>query len=390
MLANVLCRTVMTLCLLALTAAPAGVLAAPQLYPFYAGGFYAAPSPIPDLAPGTLLRYQFAGVLASGALVHRLMYVSRTVDGQPTVVTGVVAAPALFAPASGWPIVSNGRGSTGLADDCSLSANVNGLNFMAVEFAGVATVATGFGYVYVSTDYEGLGGPGRHPFLVGVSEGRAVLDAARAVRQLPGLRSSNALALTGYSQGGDAALWAQQIAGDWAPEFALIGTFAGAPASEKIELLRNSVLSGAYAVHVAGGFAAAYPWLDTDSVLTGSGAAFLAASDRTCTPPTGDGPWLSQDITTLEPWAGLLDANTVGASTGSGPILIVHSTQDANIPIEQSRHLLERLCRGGQPVERRAEPIGSHVTATIPAYVEAFAWLGALRAGTAAQTSCGT
>ena len=36
------------------------------------------------------------------------------------------------------------------------------------------------GYVVAATDYEGLGTPGLHPFLVGESEGRGVLDAARA------------------------------------------------------------------------------------------------------------------------------------------------------------------------------------------------------------------
>ena len=34
------------------------------------------------------------------------------------------------------------------------------------------------GYAVVRTDYEGLGTPGDHPYLVGVSEGRSVLDMA--------------------------------------------------------------------------------------------------------------------------------------------------------------------------------------------------------------------
>ena len=40
------------------------------------------------------------------------------------------------------------------------------------------------GYVVAATDYEGLGTPGLHPFLVGESEGRSVLDAARAAHGL--------------------------------------------------------------------------------------------------------------------------------------------------------------------------------------------------------------
>ena len=40
------------------------------------------------------------------------------------------------------------------------------------------------GYAVVRTDYEGLGTPGVHPYLVGRSEGRSVLDAVRAARAL--------------------------------------------------------------------------------------------------------------------------------------------------------------------------------------------------------------
>ena len=42
------------------------------------------------------------------------------------------------------------------------------------------------GYVVVATDYPGLGVPGQiHPYLIGVSEGRAVLDSVRAARACP-------------------------------------------------------------------------------------------------------------------------------------------------------------------------------------------------------------
>jgi hypothetical protein len=36
-----------------------------------------------------------------------------------------------------------------------------------------------------ATDYPGLGTPGVHAYLMGESEGRAVLDSVRAARNLP-------------------------------------------------------------------------------------------------------------------------------------------------------------------------------------------------------------
>ena len=68
------------------------------------------------------------------------------------------------------------------------------------------------GYLVAFSDYEGLGTPGRHPYLVGESEGRSVLDAAKAAAQLPGADAGDQLAIWGHSQGGHAALWAAQLA----------------------------------------------------------------------------------------------------------------------------------------------------------------------------------
>ena len=57
------------------------------------------------------------------------------------------------------------------------------------------------GYAVAATDYPGLGTPGPHPYLVGVSEARAVLDPApRAARTMPGVGGSDRFAVWGHSQ----------------------------------------------------------------------------------------------------------------------------------------------------------------------------------------------
>ena len=64
------------------------------------------------------------------------------------------------------------------------------------------------GYAVVRTDYEGLGVPNvTHPYLIGVSEGRSVLDMVRAARKLDTTIGKNVV-LAGHSQGGHAVLWA--------------------------------------------------------------------------------------------------------------------------------------------------------------------------------------
>ncbi len=86
------------------------------------------------------------------------------------------------------------------------------------------------GYAVVRTDYEGLGTPGVHPYLIGNSEGRATLDIARAARQLDP-RLSKTTIISGHSQGGRAALFAAALAPKWTPDLKVRGTVAFAPAS---------------------------------------------------------------------------------------------------------------------------------------------------------------
>ncbi len=86
------------------------------------------------------------------------------------------------------------------------------------------------GYAIASTDYEGLGTPGVHPYLVGRSEGRGVLDIARASRQVDH-RVGRKLVIAGHSQGGHAALFAAALAPRWTPDLKFRGVATFAPAS---------------------------------------------------------------------------------------------------------------------------------------------------------------
>ena len=63
-----------------------------------------------------------------------------------------------------------------------------------------------------------------------------MLDAGRAARQIPGLYVGDTTAIAGFSQGGHAALWAAQLAAEWTPEQAIVGTVVGAAASEPAAL----------------------------------------------------------------------------------------------------------------------------------------------------------
>ena len=70
---------------------------------------------------------------------------------------------------------------------------------------------------------RGLGTPGVHPYLVGESEGRVVLDSIRAARSLLPDQTSDTTAIFGHSQGGHAVLFAAELAPTYAPELRVVG-----------------------------------------------------------------------------------------------------------------------------------------------------------------------
>ena len=76
--------------------------------------------------------------------------------------------------------------------------------------------------------------PRAHPYLVGASEGRSVLDMVRAARQVNKALSKRVI-IAGHSQGGHAALWAASLAPSYTKELDVRGTVAYAPASHLSE-----------------------------------------------------------------------------------------------------------------------------------------------------------
>ncbi|MCM2458995.1 alpha/beta fold hydrolase [Pseudomonas sp. CG7] len=192
--------------------------------------FYRWPEAMPAL-PGVLLRSETLAVppqMPAAGQVLRLLYSSTDERWHSGLVpvSGALYLPAGQPPPQGWPLLAWAHGTLGIADACAPSwagwrerdgAYIN--RWLARGFAVVAT------------DYQGLGGPGPHPYTFWQAEGRSVLDAIRAARSIrPGL-IANRMVLAGQSQGGGAALGAAILAGGYAPELAIRGAVVTAPNS---------------------------------------------------------------------------------------------------------------------------------------------------------------
>src|SRR5207248_3120094 len=138
----------------------------------------------------------------------------------------------------GRTVLTWAHGTTGLGDACAPSRQYP--TGQAAELL-LAQAVLSRGFVYAATDYEGLGPPGDHPYLVGLSEGRNVLDAARAAERLAGTGGAptSKVLIWGHSQGGGAAAFAAELAPTYAPDLAVVGSIVGAPAAEF-----NTVVAG--------------------------------------------------------------------------------------------------------------------------------------------------
>ncbi len=152
--------------------------------------------------PGTLIRSEPMLFAPGGAQAYRILYRSTGVRGEPIAVSGVVVIPPGETPAGGRPIVAWAHPTTGVVPHCAPSLAI----FVFQQMQGLRQLVEQ-GAVVVATDYPGLGTAGPHPYLVGASEGRAVLDSVRAARSLPGGGGGNTFAVWGHSQGGQAALY---------------------------------------------------------------------------------------------------------------------------------------------------------------------------------------
>ncbi len=85
------------------------------------------------------------------------------------------------------------------------------------------------GYVVTATDYSGLGAPGFHQYLVVPTAARNALDAVVAAQQIPEARAGKQAVVFGWSEGGQAAIWAGQIADYVADSAKILGAAALAP-----------------------------------------------------------------------------------------------------------------------------------------------------------------
>ena len=324
-------------------------------------GLYDPPALSGDEPLGSVLRSEPLAA-PDGIQARAVLYVSTGSDAARTAVSGIVLGPDGPPPEGDRPILAWAHFTVGLADRCAPShLGVTG------EFLDVARPFLARGHVVAATDYEGLGTPGPHPYIVGLSEGRSVLDSARAAQRLPGFGAGSQVAMLGISQGGHAALWAAELAPTYAPEFHVRAVVAVAPAGDLAGIARWTLGPGGTPVAWLNMVMVLSAWhevygLSLDTVLTAEARELAAALRSSCLDfelAPSEQP-LAADPGAVAGWREQVQANTPGAARTPAPILVVQGTDDDQIPLHTTVSLVRRLREIGDDVELRIIDGGDH------------------------------
>lgn len=355
---------------------------------------YQPPTPLPAGQPGDVIWARpltNAAALPSAAHNWLVLYRSTNIAGQPVAVSGTVAIPKGTPPAGGWPVLSWAHGTTGIADICAPSRNDS--SFPPRDYVNLMNASLdqwlAKGYAVVKTDYEGLGTPGSHPYLVMDSEARGVVDMVRAARQLSGQLSRDWL-VAGHSQGGGAAAYTGYFGPVYAPELHLKGAIAISPSSH-ISLLVQlaekdpSQPNSPYGTLLFHSAAAAAPGVDLNQLLTPTGREVDRLVDQKC---VGDLPRdykVSDVLNTKADFRALNGALATLMDTQNArpsvPMLVLQADKDEAVPKPITDLLVARYKVLGVPVDYRTYTItdrhgaATNHQATVPTSLpDAMAW----------------
>jgi alpha-beta hydrolase superfamily lysophospholipase len=294
----------------------------------------------PELAP-----------LATG---KRIQYLTTDVRGLPIPATGLILTPKTGRTAK---TVVWGHGTTGLADRCTPSTNQE--VFWPEARAAVAGLLRR-GWTVAAPDYPGLGTALPHPYLVGASEGRSMIDSVKAARNLDPSLSAQYV-LTGHSQGGQGALFANQLAPSYDGNLVLRGSAVIAPVSN-VDLLAPLIPGTpgqGYLVMGLYGLSAVDPGFNPASVLSPPAKAKTSVLQTGClyeilaayAPLTANqllvGGALPAPVVTE-----LAQYDNPGRSATSAPVLVVQGTDDDAVPYDITADaLIPQLRAYPQPVQ---------------------------------------
>jgi pimeloyl-ACP methyl ester carboxylesterase len=323
----------------------------------------------------------------SGGRGWNIIYVSEGAAGQLEYVSGEIYVPQ--APGAGEAerrLVVWNHGTAGSQDACAPSRDNLHQTGSDPRVPDLDSLIAR-GYVVAMSDYQGLGVPGPTEYLNGPTQGMAALDVARAARNFGPAHAGKRTVMYGFSQGGQASIWAASLAAKYASDVELLGIVPIAPAARHLELSFYDLgipANSGYFISRMSGLAAEHPEVNLTDILTPAGLAALDAQTWGCYELFGRATKLTEPYArkeALQPgtaWRKRLEENDAFLPLpASLPILMLQGDQDVDVPVGHTRKLYQDLCDQKAQVEYREFPGINHMQlrpkggALVPDWVDA-------------------
>lgn len=414
------------------------IWAMPDFGPVDMGSFYTSLPPInSDDNLGKLIKVEKIETSVANAEAWKIAYVSSDLLGNKTLATGIIVSPIGTTPTNGRPIVAWAHGTTGTAQTCGPSQLLNPAQPLNQYYLMKGNSWSDFGipaiepfikagYVIVATDYQGLGGGGKHQYTVSVTQAQDVINSIRAATQLEKAGAGSKAIIYGWSQGGGATIAAAGLV-DYVQaqntvnnKIQLLGFVAMAPYDVAAVLpadIKTSEQASIYLQKLADifsanvfnfthyaqnlwGMVAAFPQLSLDDVLTPEGVKVVNdVMQRKCMHVASDTinfaysktykALLKKNINNAMEW---VDANrkaSVASIKPMAPVIIYWGTDDTTVPPLMGKLYYEQMCKLGGNLTRVQLPGNqSHFTtpgSAEPLYVK---WVADRFADVSAPNGC--
>lgn len=347
--------------------------------------FYDTPHPLPAGKPGALIRSEATNQyeLPYELSALRILYHSRTANGEDVAVSGVVLIPDGKAPSGGWPVIAWAHEFRGAARQCAPSLMRNlGVGPLLAMYASI-------GYAVVATDYAGLGADSGRPVLDTHSNALDVMYSIPAAREAVSEIGPRWIALGAFQGGLAAVAVAESEVRDpnYLGSVAASGLADAQPAYERFALTSSSHLLPVLASTVK----ALYPEFQLKDMLKDKGFPAYERVTKSC---GGEGePEFTNEM--LNPaWESnrfvkeFFGSNTPGQWAANGPILVISGEADPVVPADMTGQTVARMCKQGDRILFLKYPNVDAGGAMGSSTSDQISWIKARFAGHAAPSNC--
>lgn len=360
--------------------------------------------------PGDLLSHKEIGTEIKAARAWKVRYVSKDVNDVVTEATGLIIAPK--EKGKDRRVMTWCHGTTGLGDAACPSAQPDPAREFISYFDTRSTQQIDYGvpglqswiddgYVVCATDYQGLGSPGQHQYMVNRTQARDAVYLVHAARKLDEVSAGTTFGGAGWSQGGGAAAALAELdAADYG-DLKLVGTVPMSPGVTSIAYGMPKGLTAAlgdpsmppdgHLLMVLASFQVANrDELKLSDYFTPSGIEIIEASwniqpvhhfgDTVARLFRLKGPIMQSKPMNLERWQAAITAGSAATHKPVAPVLLCMDTFAGGtvVPVTWQQAYAQKVKELGGSIEIKEYPKDDHFSLPNSSTPAALKWLNGL------------